>query len=83
MCVAYRVMQKSFCQVRENRTLYQRFDNTFFNMLDLHHRILSILAWKQDSFAQYNYNHIKRLAEHTTMDRLRESYNTVSLSHTI
>lgn len=69
---------------KQNRTLsYQRFDNTFFNMLDLHHRILSNLAWKQDSFAQYNNDHINRLAEHTTMERLRESYNSVCLSHTI
>lgn len=69
---------------KQNRTLsYQRFDNTFFNMLELHHRILSNLAWKYESFAHYNNNHINRLAEYLTLELLRESYNTASFSHTI
>ncbi len=69
--------------MKQNRTLsYQRFDNTFFNMLDLHHRILSNLTWKHESFIHYNNNHINRLAEHNSLERLRESYNSVSFSFT-
>ncbi len=69
---------------KQNRTLsYQRFDNTLFNMLELHSRIISNLAWKHESFEQYKNNHINRLAEHTTLERLRESYNMASLSHTM
>ena len=69
---------------KQNRTLsYQRFDNTFFNMLELHHRILANLPWKHESFAKYISDHINRLEAHETLERLRESYNSISLSFTL
>lgn len=68
---------------KQNRTLsYQRFDNTFFNMVDLHGRIINGHPWEGMPFAHYISTHINRLEPHRDVETLKESFKTVSLSYT-
>ncbi len=73
--------KKEFKQ--QNRTLkYQRFDNTFFNMISLHNQIVETIPSKRESFTIFIRTHINsaRFSPLTTISDLKAEYNKVPLA---
>ncbi|MEQ1584943.1 MAG: putative phage abortive infection protein [Cyclobacteriaceae bacterium] len=67
--------KKEFKQ--QNRTLkYQRFDNTFFNMITLHNQIIENLSAKRQSFSNFikTYINEKEFTTLTTLKDLQQEY---------
>lgn len=73
--------KKEFKQ--QNRTLkYQRFDNTFFNMITLHNQIVETLPSRRESFTIFisKYINSATFSPLTTLDELKAEYNKVPMA---